>query len=86
MTPLTMGVSTAAAATTVLGGAPLIFEHIVDPSMVFVHKVFSDSALGDDTSTYISSSFLFNWSSIKNKNFQLTSGIRCNALSKLRFL
>lgn len=84
MTPLTMGVSTAAAAA-VLGGAPLIFEHIVDPSIVFVHKVFSDSALGDDTSTYISS-FLFNWSSIRNKNFQLTSGIRCNALSKLRFL
>lgn len=35
-----------------------IFEHIVDPSIVFVHKVFSDSALGDDTSTYF---FLFNY-------------------------
>lgn len=29
----------------------MILVHIVVPRMEFVHKVFSDSALGDDTST-----------------------------------
>lgn len=30
----------------------VIFEHIADPRMEFVQNVFSDSAFGDDTSTF----------------------------------
>lgn len=29
----------------------MILVHIVDPRIEFVHRVFSDSALGEDTST-----------------------------------
>lgn len=29
-----------------------IFVHMVEPKIEFVQSVFSDSALGDDTSTY----------------------------------